>query len=196
MVKGLGVHVAKVVEITGELTKSIEDAVAMSVDRAYKTMKKFRVNLNPLGANGDALSFIGVHPNREFASILNRERDRVDRTGQEFSMVVYDVGTDNGKLAPAQHLVSILKHRIRSTDEIGWLEDGRIGVVLPHTMPEGAWKFVANIRMAYNGSTPPPDCMVYVYPSGWVAGANGDPSQKHHAGKGFPSGGVNRHVAA
>jgi hypothetical protein len=74
--------------------------------------------------------------------------------------------------------VSILSHRIRSTDEIGWLEDGRIGVVLPHTMPDGAWKFVANARLAYDGSLPSPDCLVYAYPSRWIPGANGGPAHK------------------
>jgi flavin-binding protein dodecin len=34
-----GLHVAKVVEITAESTKSFEDAIAMGVDRATKTLK-------------------------------------------------------------------------------------------------------------------------------------------------------------
>ena len=124
----------------------------------------------------------GVHSDRKFAAVLNRERDRADRTGQEFSMVVFDVGADNG----ARDLVPILTHRIRSTDEIGWLEDGRIGVVLPHTVPEGAWKFVAGVRLAFNGS-PPPECVVYVYPSSWISSANGGSDRKPSAGKRIPS---------
>lgn len=129
----------------------------------------------------------GVHSDREFASILNRERDRADRTGQELSMVVFEVGADNGNSAAARHLAPILAHRTRSTDDIGWLEDGRIGVVLPHTMPEGAWKFVANVRLAYNGSLPPPDCQVYVYPSSWIPSANGGPDRKPPAGNRIPT---------
>jgi dodecin len=34
-----GLHVAKVVEIMAESTKSFEDAIAMGVDRATKTLK-------------------------------------------------------------------------------------------------------------------------------------------------------------
>jgi lipopolysaccharide/colanic/teichoic acid biosynthesis glycosyltransferase len=150
-------------------------------------MDRLLDHINPASRVRDALSFNGVHTDREFASILNRERDRADRTGQEFSMVVYEVGTDHGKSDTARHLVSILKHRIRSTDEIGWLEEGRIGVVLPHTMPEGAWKFAANVRQAYDGSLTPPDCLVYVYPSEWIPGANGGPTRKPRAGKRNPS---------
>jgi lipopolysaccharide/colanic/teichoic acid biosynthesis glycosyltransferase len=144
-------------------------------------------HINPVNGIRNALSFNGVRSSREFTAILNRERDRSDRTGQEFSMIVYEVGNDNGKSASARHLVSILSHRIRSTDEIGWLEDGRIGVVLPHTMPEGAWKFVANARLAYDGSLPSPDCLVYAYPSRWIPGANGGPGHKPPTDKRKPS---------
>jgi lipopolysaccharide/colanic/teichoic acid biosynthesis glycosyltransferase len=150
-------------------------------------MKHPLAHINPVNGIRNALSLNGVHPSREFAAILNRERDRSDRTGQELSMVVYEVGNDHGKSASARHLVSILRHRIRSTDEIGWLEDGRIGVVLPHTVPEGAWKFVANVRQAYNGSFPPPDCLVYVYPSEWIPGGIGGPDRKPREGKRIPS---------
>jgi lipopolysaccharide/colanic/teichoic acid biosynthesis glycosyltransferase len=150
-------------------------------------MERLLDHINPASRIRDALSFNGVRSDREFASILNRERDRANRTGQEFSMVVYEVGTDHEKSASARHLVSFLRHRVRSTDEIGWLEDGRIGVVLPHTMPEGAWKFAANVRQAYDGSLTPPDFQVYVYPSEWIPGANGGPAQKPRADKRIPS---------
>lgn len=150
-------------------------------------MEKILGHIIPASRIRDALSFDGVHSDREFASILNRERDRADRTGQEFSMVVYEVDVDHGKSASARHLVSILIHRIRSTDEIGWLEEGRIGVVLPHTMPEGARMFAANVRQAYDGNLTPPDCLVYVYPSEWIPSANGSPAQKPRAGKRIPS---------
>ena len=98
-------------------------------------------------------------------------------------MVVFDVGAGNGISDAARHLAPILTHRIRSTDEVGWLEDGRIGVVLPHTMPEGAWKFAANVRQAYNGKLRPPDCLVYVYPSSWIPSANGGSDHRSTAGK-------------
>jgi lipopolysaccharide/colanic/teichoic acid biosynthesis glycosyltransferase len=134
-------------------------------------MKRYldHINLNPLTRLRDAKIFNRVHSSGEFASILHRERDRADRTGQEFSMAVFEVGNGYRKTHAARNLVPILTHRIRSTDAIGWLVDGRIGAVLPHTRPECAWKFVANVRKAYNGSAPP-ECVVYVYPSSWLPG--------------------------
>jgi lipopolysaccharide/colanic/teichoic acid biosynthesis glycosyltransferase len=137
-------------------------------------MKRYMDLINPLILLRDSKIFNRVHSSGEFASILHRERDRADRTGQEFSMAAFEVGNGGGKTHAARNLVPILTHRIRSTDSIGWLADGRIGAVLPHTRPECAWKFVANVRKAYNGSAPP-ECVVYAYPSSWLPGDDGDP---------------------
>ena len=38
------------------------------------------------------------------------------------------------------NLEAILAQRIHSTDDIGWLEDGRLAATLPHTPPDGAWR--------------------------------------------------------
>jgi lipopolysaccharide/colanic/teichoic acid biosynthesis glycosyltransferase len=137
-------------------------------------MKQYLDHINPLTRLRDAKIFNRVHSSGEFASILHRERDRADRTGQEFSMAVFEVGNGNRKTDAARNLVPILTHRIRSTDSIGWLADGRIGAVLPHTRPECGWKFVTNVRKAYNGNAPP-ECTLYVYPSSWLPGDDGGP---------------------
>ena len=130
--------------------------------------------INPLTWLRDAKIFNRVHSSDEFASILHRERDRADRTGQEFSMAVFDIRNGSRKNHSARNLVPILTHRIRSTDAIGWLADGRIGAALPHTTSECAWKFVDNVRKAYN-SGDPPECVVYVYPSTWLPADDGVP---------------------
>jgi len=141
---------------------------------AEGSMKRYFDHINPLTLLREAKIFNRVHSSREFASILHRERDRADRTGQEFSMAVFEVGNGRRKTQTARNLVPILTHGIRSTDAIGWLADGRIGAVLPHTRPECTWKFVANVRKAYNGSAPP-ECVVYAYPSSWLPGDDGPP---------------------
>ena len=129
----------------------------------------------------------GAHSAREFASILNRERDRTDRTGQEFSLAAFDVDNGRGKQSSARLLVEILLQRIRSTDDIGWLRDGRIAAVLPHTKTDDALKFVDKIRQEYRENTPPPDCKVYTYPSSWFAQGDDVSSPKTHRGKAFRS---------
>ena len=137
-------------------------------------MKRYLELINPLIRLRDAKIFNRVHSYEEFASILQRERDRSDRTGQEFSLAVFEVGNGKRKTHAARDLVPILTQRMRSTDAIGRLADGRIGAVLPHTRPECAWKFIANVRKAYNGSAPP-GCVVYAYPSSWLPGDDGSP---------------------
>jgi len=129
----------------------------------------------------------GAHSAREFASILNRERDRADRTGQEFSLVAFDVPTDHRKFAAARTLLEILIQRIRSTDDIGWLRDGRIAATLPHTKADAAWKFVDKIRQEHRENAPPPNCAVYTYPSSWITQDDDSPSQKTPRGEAFRS---------
>jgi lipopolysaccharide/colanic/teichoic acid biosynthesis glycosyltransferase len=150
-------------------------------------MKGFLDQINPVSRVQDAKIFKCVHSAEEFASILNRERDRTDRTGQEFSMVVFEAGAANRQSASARNLLFTLKKRIRSTDEIGRLEDGHIAVALPHTPSNDAWKFVDNVQRAFDGSTPPPDCLVYAYPSCWINRADGGPSQTPPNDKTTPS---------
>jgi lipopolysaccharide/colanic/teichoic acid biosynthesis glycosyltransferase len=130
-------------------------------------MQVYSEDMNLVSVFRDKTSFAGVRSHREFASILNRERDRADRTGQGFSLVVFELGADGENSPCTRLLVPILTNRVRSTDDIGWLEAGRLGVVLPHTTPDSAWKFVGNVRQALNGGSAPIECIVYAYPSSW-----------------------------
>ena len=150
-------------------------------------MKRILNHINPAVQLREEKIFKSVHSDKKFASILNRERDRTDRTGQEFSLVVFETGAGNRQSASARNLVSTLKKRIRSTDEIGQLDDGRIAAILPHTPPDSAWQFVANVRRAFQGDTPPPECAVYAYPSCWITKADGEASQAPPAGNATPS---------
>ena len=131
-------------------------------------MKRVLKHIIPELLLQDEKIFKSVHSAKKFAAILNRERDRSDRTGQEFSLVVFETGSGSRKSEAVRNLVSNLKKRIRSIDEIGRIEDDRIAVALPHTPSDDAWKFVANVRRALGGSAPGPDCTVYVYPSRWI----------------------------
>jgi lipopolysaccharide/colanic/teichoic acid biosynthesis glycosyltransferase len=136
-------------------------------------MKRVLKHIIPELLLQDEKIFKSVHSAKKFAAILNRERDRSDRTGQEFSLVVFETGSGSRKSEAVRNLVSNLKKRIRSIDEIGRIEDDRIAVALPHTPSDDAWKFVANVRRALGGSAPGPDCTVYVYPSRWITRTDG-----------------------
>jgi lipopolysaccharide/colanic/teichoic acid biosynthesis glycosyltransferase len=150
-------------------------------------VKRVLTRINRVLRPGDGGSFLRVHSAREFASILNRERDRTDRTGQEFSMVVFETGAGSRRSAAVRNLVAVLAQRIHSTDDLGWLEDGRIAATLPHTPPDGAWKLVENVRRALGGNAPAPDCTVYAYPSLWITRTGGKSSEARPADDATPS---------
>ena len=150
-------------------------------------MKRVLKHINPAARLRDAKNLRRVHSAKEFASILNRERDRTDRTGQEFSMVVFETGAGSRRSAAVRNLVAILAQRIHSTDDIGWLEDGRIAVTLPHTSPDGAWKFIENVRQALGGSASTPACTVYAYPSCWITRTGGASPRPTPTGDAPPS---------
>ena len=98
---------------------------------------------------------------------------RSDRSGDRFCLVVFTLRDD--ATAHATHLrLARLLHRLRLTDEAGWLDRRRVGVVLPATGPQGAWKVADDIR-AHFAPGFEPQCKVYFYPS--------DPVHFDHAGR-------------
>lgn len=106
-----------------------------------------------------------IYSTDDFYEILERERARADRSNQFFSLVVFDVGLPRIDTATAKRVVSFLASRVRISDEIGWFNEHRIGVVLPDTSSEGAWKLADEVCHEINGKTLPSFCTVYTYPS-------------------------------
>ena len=120
----------------------------------------------------------GIRSAQEFRAILDRERARVNRNGHEFSLVVFDIGSVSQDGAHARHVTDGLKHRVRAIDEIGWLDERRIGVVLPYTAPEGALKLADDVCQTITTGVFFPSYTVYTYPSRWMAaGDNPDPQR-------------------
>ncbi len=136
-------------------------------------MKRILDHIRRAARLRDSGSSRRIHSAMEFASILNRERDRTDRTGQAFSLVVFETDAGSRSSAAVKNLVAVLMQRTHSTDDIGWLDDGRIATVHPHTTPDGAWKFVENVRKSLGSNAPVPECTVYVYPSNWITRVDG-----------------------
>jgi len=104
-----------------------------------------------------------IYPPDDFYEIIERERARADRSNQRFSLVVFDVGLHDINSDIAEHLVSVLTSRVRISDEIGWF-DRRIGLILPDTPAEGAWKLIDDVCQKFNGKTSSSFCTVYTYP--------------------------------
>lgn len=83
----------------------------------------------------------------DFRDCLQKERYRADRSERVFSIVavrLLDVSIDSRE---AKSIIRWLRLNLRITDEIGLLEDGRIGVLLTDTESEGA--LIVGERIAY-----------------------------------------------
>ena len=120
------------------------------------------------GQNGrlaDTLSSID-----DFSTMLKQERSRADRNKHELSLAVFDVQALRTEEDRISQLAHVLGERIRSMDTIGWLDADRIGVLLPYTHPDGAWKVVEDVRQQIAAEPALLPCEVYVYPSQWLPG--------------------------
>lgn len=80
----------------------------------------------------------------EFWRILLQERERSDRNSHGFSMILLDVRPlDDARF---EVLAEVLARRARREDVIGWYDRGHVGVILTDAGPEGAWRFLNDIR--------------------------------------------------
>lgn len=114
-----------------------------------------------------------IHSVDEFKAILKYERARVDRAGSHFSLVALEVeGCLNDK-DELKRLLHALRERMRTTDQLGWLDDRTIGMLLPGTDMEGAWIFIVNFERDHFVRQQPAPFTVYCYPEHWLHNGNG-----------------------
>lgn len=106
----------------------------------------------------------GICSVEEFRAILERERARSDRSGDRFSLVVFDAEILETRETNEHLLIKVLYTRIRPTDEVGWFDKAKVGVVLPDTPPLGARKLAEEICRKISVRTQPPTFNVYTYP--------------------------------
>jgi len=91
---------------------------------------------------------VGMLDPRAFDAALSVERSRADRTGRPFSLVVacQAACAAGGAGAALRRLARVFLERKRCTDIVGWVAPGRLGVILPHTSGQDAWRMLHNIR--------------------------------------------------
>ena len=106
-----------------------------------------------------------IWPAEQFAAILDREMALARRYDSEFSLVVFS-GVHMERIEDRKEA---LLRRIRSTDEIGWLDEQRIGIILPDTSMEGAQKLADDISAQLSTPESPLSCRAYTYPSQWLS---------------------------
>jgi hypothetical protein len=60
-------------------------------------------------------------------------------------------------------LVDILPRRVRGTDDLGWLDECQLGVILPDTSDEGARRVADDICRGLASEMARPACEVFVF---------------------------------
>ena len=120
--------------------------------------------LKPLTGLHKARLLQDVYRDREFRTVLERECARAIRHGHGFSLVTFNVRANGGGRVSANRLVDVLASNLRSTDEIGWIEDTHLGILLYNTPPADAWHFA---RKVCKKNAAQLDCSVYAYPPLW-----------------------------
>ncbi|MCG6534552.1 MAG: hypothetical protein L7F78_07640, partial [Syntrophales bacterium LBB04] len=106
-----------------------------------------------------------IYPPREFNEIIKRECVRSDRYHTRFSLAVFKVGAQDKNSALIRCLVRTIHHRFRATDDVGWYRRGQIGVMMPFTPLESAWKLAEYVSNIISSLMPLPPFTIYAYPS-------------------------------
>lgn len=111
-------------------------------------------------------AFDGLLSVEQLQSLLDRERARADRSGDGFSLLELSFPRSQQAHSAMVETAKILRQRLRSTDEAGWLDSRKIGVVLPSTPIEGARILAGDVLERCPDGGSHIRCRVYSYPTG------------------------------
>jgi len=149
----------------------------MAGERQFKIMRRFTARLMKLirGIGSPAAHALpGIYPPNQFRAAIEREQARAERNGHQVTLAVIPVnGHPDSRMSLPPRVMEAFAGRIRLMDEAGWLDDARIGVLMPCTSCRGAWCMIDDLCRIAEGRLSASDCKVYVYPYDW-AGDNGE----------------------
>lgn len=77
-----------------------------------------------------------------------RELQRSDRCGSDLSLIRFELPAGaEARPGALQELLDAVLHRVRESDEVGWLAPGTLGILLPETSGEGAWQLAEDLLL-------------------------------------------------
>jgi len=95
---------------------------------------------------------------------MARESARVDRKGEgTLSMILFRIPESKRMHLSAVRLARTILKRIRVTDDVGWFDSEHLGVLLPETLPVGAWKLAQQVCDVVAQRASRPLCTMYTY---------------------------------
>jgi lipopolysaccharide/colanic/teichoic acid biosynthesis glycosyltransferase len=104
-------------------------------------------------------------PIEVFRRIIDRERNRANRTGEVFALVVFVLPENRENQEILKLLSDALSQRIRAIDAVGWLDSQHVGTLLPETNSVGACHFAEKICHEILLVQTPPKFEIVTYPS-------------------------------
>jgi len=110
-----------------------------------------------------------LHSIQHMDAVIRRETSRADRSGREFSLVLFRIKRSKRHSVSTHRLIKTITLRARNTDEVGWFGDRHVCVVLPETPLAGAWVFADSVCDLTAKRIPRPVAIVYSYPGNWFA---------------------------
>jgi lipopolysaccharide/colanic/teichoic acid biosynthesis glycosyltransferase len=133
----------------------------------------------------------GIYKPSVFQTLLRHERSRSDRDGGEFSLAVFDIIGIASDSRQILQTTSHIREKMRSIDEVGWLNGKSIGVILPLTNIEGGERFAIRVMNSLSKHSAPILWKVYSYPTHWIPGVDRVEQNERdgHNGSGYPDGG-------
>lgn len=137
-------------------------------------MEKTKMTISPIRATKeDSMEIAALHSPATFQALLRHERCRSDRDGGEFSLAVFNVSALVSDSRGMKQIARGIREKMRSIDEIGWLDERNIGVLLPVTNLQGGQRFAARVSDSARMPSSSISWTVHSYPAHWPAGGNG-----------------------
>jgi lipopolysaccharide/colanic/teichoic acid biosynthesis glycosyltransferase len=94
-----------------------------------------------------------------FFRTLAREKGRADRSSEELALIV--LNTADAEEKDRELLLTFLQQRLRLTDELGWMQDNNLGILLPTTSGREARIVAGSIGAALGPASSRFACIVY-----------------------------------
>lgn len=96
-----------------------------------------------------------------FRELIAHERACSERSGAPFAVLAFDLARER---AAESALVGAIIARVRVTDALGWLEDGRLGVLLRYASVADALRIAHQVRARAGVAEGAAPCTVHGYP--------------------------------
>jgi len=120
-----------------------------------------------------------IYSAKEFQAVIQRECFRSNRTGNTFSLMVFILRDRKSAKRDCLKIARIFNERVRFTDELGWIGNNCLGVVLPDTPSDRARSLAQDLHSRI-GEGHTHGFRIYGYPWDWASN-----SSKHSPG--YPS---------